>query len=108
ALADAVGPGEGSVDQLLGAGVRLWAGWRDGRFALLVDVDPDDRQPPVSDDDLDLAATFGSGVVPEATPNPRTLRFATAHRQMPASRSYRRDRPVPDPAVARVFGVSDE
>ena|SRR5436190_18399588 len=108
ALADAVGSGHGSVDQLLAAGVRLWAGWRDGRFGLRVQVDPDDRLRPAPGGDLDLAATFGSGVVPEATPNPRTLRFATAHRPMPASRSYRRGREVPDPGVARLFAVSNE
>src|SRR5947209_2371533 len=43
ALADAVGPGQGSVDRLLAGGVRLWAGWQDGRFALRVGVDDDDR-----------------------------------------------------------------
>ena len=53
ALADAVGTGHGSVDGLLSEGVRLWAGWQDGRFALRVDVGPDDRLSPPWDDDLD-------------------------------------------------------
>ena len=110
ALADAVGSGHGSVDHMLAPDLRLWAGWRQDRFALRIEVhhDSDLDSTTASDDAVDLAATFCTGVVPEATPNPRTLRFATAHRPMADSRSYRRGQPIDDPAVARIVAVSDE
>jgi hypothetical protein len=101
ALADAVGAGEGNVEQELAPGLWLRAGWTEGGFRLDVEGRPDaggQSQPST-----DLASTFEFGVVPEATPNPRTLRFATAPSQQAASRSFRRGDPIDDARVEQIF-----
>src|SRR4051794_26673547 len=56
----------------------------------------------------DLGALFGGVVVPEATPSPRTVRFATPPIGDGPSRSFTRDDAPTDAAVAPIFAVSDE
>lgn len=56
----------------------------------------------------DLGGLFGGVVVPEATPSPRTVRFATPPIGDGPSRSFTRDDASTDPAVARIFAVSDD
>jgi hypothetical protein len=101
ALADAVGAGRGEVEQELAPGLWLRAGWTDGGFRLDVEGRLEGGSP--SQPSPDLASTFEFGVVPEATPNPRTLRFATAQRQQSASRSFRRGDLIDDGRVERIF-----
>ncbi len=81
ALADAVGPGEGWWQRHLDADVTLEYGWKGGRFEVQVGSGHLDTsggppsaapQPPHTDP---LADSFDGPVVPEATPNPRTIRF---------------------------------
>jgi hypothetical protein len=115
ALADAVGPPppsvEGDVDVIrhrLDAALELVAGWVDGRFVL--DVEVADAPPPAEPTArtvVDLAATFDSGVVPEPTPNPRTIRFATGRRRVDASVAFRRGEDVDDDRIAAIFAVDD-
>jgi hypothetical protein len=85
ALADAVAtqPGAGRHD--LEPGLTLLWGSEDGRFRLRVEsatggVDRGSGSPPRSPavrGETDLGTTFDGAVVPEATPSPRTIRFAT-------------------------------
>jgi hypothetical protein len=89
--------------------LTLVAGWIDGTF--LVDVElgaagPVDESPRRRR--VDLSRTFSSGVVPQPTPNPRTIRFATARRAMAASESYQRHNRVGDERVAAIFAVADD
>jgi len=56
----------------------------------------------------DLGALFGGVVVPEATPSPRTIRFATPPLGDGPSRAFTRDDAGDDPPVARLFAVSAE
>jgi hypothetical protein len=74
ALAEAVGPGEGWWSRRLDDEVTLEYGWRDGRFTILLSSTA--LPPPAAIDDPP-AATFDGRVVPEATPDPRTIRFRT-------------------------------
>lgn len=116
ALADAVGPPPSPpndaaddvevIRHRLDDDLELVAGWVDGHFVLDVEVGddaeaPGDDPPPVTD----LGATFATGVVPEPTPNPRTIRFATARRPVTASVGFRRDAPSRDARVAAIFAV---
>ncbi|MEP6624474.1 MAG: HEAT repeat domain-containing protein [Acidimicrobiia bacterium] len=57
-------------------------------------------------DATDLGPLFGGVVVPEATPSPRTIRFATPPLGDGPSRSF--DAAAADPQVAPLFAVSDE
>lgn len=118
ALAGAVGPppetagGVGGVDVVrhrLDADLELVAGWVDGRFVL--DVEVGDAPSPPSGAPraaLDLGATFDSDVVPQPTPNPRTIRFATGRRDLVGSHSFRRDDARGDERVAAIFAVDDD
>ena len=119
ALARSVGAGEGTLREELAAGLWLIAGWEDGRFRLTVEADEAggvaadeaDEAGGVEADEADesaMASSFRSGVVPEATPNPRTLRFATARRRQAASRSFTREAAASDARVDRLFAVSEE
>ena len=74
ALAEAAGPGEGWWSRALDDEVTLEYGWRDGRFTILLSSTA--PPPPAPIDDAP-AATVDGLVVPEATPDPRTLRFRT-------------------------------
>lgn len=100
ALAAAVGAGEGWWDRLLDADVALAFGWQDGRFR--VEVRSAAPAPAVAPA-LDL--TFDGPVVPEATPNPRTIRFGFGHPvHAGPSRWYESaTAAADDPPVARLF-----
>ena len=89
ALAAIAGSGDGWWEYLLADGSALAFGWRDGRFHL------DVRSA--------LAASFDGAVVPEATPNPRTIRFVTGPIHTGPSRWYESADGVDDPRVSRVF-----
>ncbi|HVM05784.1 MAG TPA: HEAT repeat domain-containing protein [Acidimicrobiales bacterium] len=107
ALADAVGPGEGWWDEPLDDDLVLSFGWVEGRFRLRVEGGGDAREDasPLTDA---LAATFDGDVVPEATPNPRTLAFRTGAVSAGESREYRSRSQADDPRVARLFETSDD
>jgi len=110
-LAAAVGPGEGRWRRDLDAEVTLEYGWNDGRFGVRVETTgsggpastaaavtavPTDRDP--------LADTFDGPVVPEATPNPRTIRFQVGTIHSGPSRWYESaDRAHDDPGARRLF-----
>jgi hypothetical protein len=109
ALAAAVGTGEGWWRRELDPDVTLEFGWRDGRFQVRLDsaVDSPAAAPAAALDPLD--ATFDGPVVPEATPNPRTIRFGFGHPvQDGPSRWYESaTAAVEDPRVARLFAGFD-
>ena len=115
ALAAAVGPGEGTWRRALDADLGLEYGWIDGRFAVRVSSTAATPGPtPASDgppgpgiaplpDDL-LAASFDGPVVPEATPNPRTIRFQVGPIHDGPSRWYETpEQARDDPSAARFF-----
>lgn len=56
----------------------------------------------------DLGELFGGVVVPEATPSPRTIRFATPPLGGGPSRVFDAAGAGDDPRVAQIFGVTDE
>ena len=110
ALADAVGPGEGRWQHDLDGDVVLEYGWTDGRFSIALRADAPagaDGQVPTVDP---LAATFDGPVVPEATPNPRTIRFQVGPIHDGPSRWFESAPAVSDdePGVARLFAEFDE
>jgi hypothetical protein len=110
ALADAFGPGVGGdARHELEPGLTLFWGWEDGRFRLRVTSD-DQAVPPLDDDaaDMDLGPLFDGVVVPEATPSPRTIRFATPPIHSGPSRAYGAANADADPRVARVFQAFDD
>jgi hypothetical protein len=97
ALADLVGPGDGWWQHDLDSEYALEFGWRDDAFRMLA--------VPRSG----LADTFTGPVVPEATPNPRTIRFVvSAPIHDGPSRWYESADGVDDPRVARLFGAYDD
>ena len=95
-LAVLVGPGKGSWRYDLDQDFTLEFGWADGSFRLAVE--------PRSIS----ARTFAGPVVPEATPNPRTIRFVTPAIHDGTSRWYESRAEVDDPRVARLFADFDE
>jgi hypothetical protein len=108
-LATRVGPGTGWWRYELTGGIGFEFGWRDGPFALAVVPAPDeaaDAVPPsaapVLDDEL-----FAGSVVPEATPNPRTIRFVTGPIHAGPSRWYESAAAADDARVARLFAEFD-
>jgi hypothetical protein len=110
ALADAFGPGVGGgARHELEPGLTLFWGWEDGRFRLRVTSD-DRAVPPLDDDaaDMDLGQLFDGVVVPEATPSPRTIRFATPPIHSGPSRAYGAANADADPRVARIFHAFDD
>jgi hypothetical protein len=115
ALARAVGPPPPSdvgtvVRRRLDDDLTLVAGWVDGAFAIDVEVDAQRAGGESSGTPAgpDLARTFAYRAVPEPTPNPRTIRFATADRSLQASRGYKRGDHGADPAVTAIFAVDDD
>ncbi|MDQ1521471.1 MAG: Scaffold protein Nfu/NifU terminal [Actinomycetota bacterium] len=94
ALADLVGPGSGWWHHDLDGGIRLEFGWQDGAFR--IELSPS------------LAETFDGSVVPEATPNPRTIRFVTGPIHEGPSRWYESAAGVDDPRVAQLFTDFDD
>jgi hypothetical protein len=113
ALADAIESAAGSGRHELEPGLTLVWGYEEGRFRLRVESDAPAPRPAGDDpaaDHRDLAETFDGAVVPEATPSPRTIRFATPPLHAGPSRVYdsaagARD---DDPSVARLFDAFDE
>jgi len=96
ALADLVGPGAGWWRHDLDEDFALEFGWRDGAFRI-------ELVPRRMRDD-----TFGGPVVPEATPNPRTIRFITPPIHQGSSRWYESAAGVDDSRVARLFAEFDD
>jgi hypothetical protein len=104
ALAAAVGTGEGRWRRALDDDVVLDYGWDDGRFG--VSLSASDAAPapaPAQAGDL-LSDTFDGPVVPEATPNPRTIRFQVGPLHDGPSRWYEsRSAAGDDQGAARLF-----
>jgi hypothetical protein len=96
ALAELAGSGEGWWYHDLDDELTLEFGWRAGAFRM--DVAP--RLHP--------GDTFAGPVVPEATPNPRTIRFLTPPIHDGPSRWYESAAGVDDPRVARLFTEFDD
>ena len=96
ALADLVGVGDGWWRHDLDADFRFEFGWRDGAFRL--ELAPRHMS----------GATFVGPVTPEATPNPRTIRFVTPPIHEGRSRWYESAVGVDDPRVARLFAEFDD
>ena len=115
ALADVMGPGEGRWSHVLGGDFELEFGWRAGDFhiglspvapgAKPATPDTDEREGPIEHQDRTelLDETFGSPVVPEATPNPRTIRFVTGPIHTGPSRWYASAVDVDDTRAAALF-----
>jgi len=96
ALAALVGPGSGWWRHELDRDVELEFGWRDGAFR--IELAPRHE----------LGETFAGPVTPEATPNPRTIRFVTPPIHQGPSRWYESAAGIDDPRVARLFAEFDE
>ncbi|MDQ3980485.1 MAG: HEAT repeat domain-containing protein [Actinomycetota bacterium] len=113
ALAEVVGPGEGRWERELDPHLTLAYGWADGRFQVTL-ISRATDQPPVPDspssfDDGALAASFDGPVAPEATPNPRTIRFQVGPIPSGRQRWYESKGVVQDdPGVARLFSEFEE
>jgi Scaffold protein Nfu/NifU N terminal/HEAT repeats len=97
ALAEAVAADPGAGRYELEPGLALLWGSEHGRFRLRVERD------------TDLEATFDGAVVPEATPSPRTIRFATPPLHSGPARTYdSSEPPADDKRVARLFADFDD
>ena len=112
AFAALVGPGQGWWHHELDEGFDFDFGWRRGRFRLEVARTPlstlpsDEARtrttPPLLDEN------FEGAIVPEATPNPRTIRFVTGPIHSGPSRWYESSGQADDPRVARLFEEFDD
>jgi hypothetical protein len=108
ALADAIGESTGSGRHELAPGLVLQWRFEGGRFELrvlssAVDDTGNEKPDEVADAGVDLGTTFDGAVVPEATPSPRTIRFATPALHRGPSRAYDAGTSGDDPHVARLF-----
>ncbi len=113
ALAEAVGPGEGWWRRDLDADVTLEYGWVGGRFGVEVvtgDLGTSAAAAAPSRVDADpLAASFDGPVVPEATPNPRTIRFQVGAIHDGPSRWFESaGAAADDPGAGRLFAEFPE
>jgi hypothetical protein len=121
ALAAAIGDGgdgnrSGGDRHELEPGLTLVWGWDAGPFRLRIESadvstpDGDAASPAAARSSAtDLGATFDAAVVPEATPSPRTIRFATPPLHDGPSRIYgSKADAVGDPPAARLFAEFDE
>jgi hypothetical protein len=112
ALAELVGPGTGWWEHELDGRFEFAFGWRAGAFRL--ELARATAAPLPSDTGTAPAAPsileemFEGAVVPEATPNPRTIRFITGDLHRGPSRWYESAAQVDDPRVARLFAEFDE
>ena len=112
ALAELVGPGTGWWEHDLGDGYQLAFGWRGGAFRLrlarsdVAGLPSDEGAMPGTASMLE--EMFEGAVVPEATPNPRTIRFVTGDLHRGPSRWYESAANVDDPRVARLFSEFDD
>ena len=113
ALAEIVGTGSGGGSHELEPGLMLTWTWEGGRFRLRVESDaPDARAAPEDPGNpapaTDLGETFDGAVVPEATPSPRTIRFATPPLHDGVARNYdSAEAAAADAHVAGIFGEFD-
>ncbi len=109
ALADVVGAGSGGGRSELEPGLTLAWDWEDG-FRLRLHSDA--ASPPESAGTgatTGLGETFDGAVVPEATPSPRTIRFATPPLDGGGARNYdSANAAAADARAARLFGDFDE
>jgi hypothetical protein len=96
ALAELAGSGSGWWQHDLDDDITLVFGWRDGAFRM-------NLAPRHTTDE-----TFAGPVVPEATPNPRTIRFLTPAIHDGPSRWYESAAGVDDPRVERLFAEFDD
>jgi hypothetical protein len=97
------GPGEGQWRRPLDDDVTLEYGWAGGRFAVRVTAAVPAAEAGASPGDP-LAGTFDGPVVPEATPNPRTIRFQVGPIHDGPSRWYESPAAAEeDPGAARLF-----
>jgi HEAT repeat protein/scaffold Nfu/NifU family protein len=110
ALAAVVGDGSGGGRAALGPDLTLVWTWADGRFRLRLEAAGPTVDAAAPDDLVDvpeatdLEASFDGPVTPEATPSPRTIRFATPPPNRGPSRSY--DSPASaatDPRATRLL-----
>ncbi len=108
ALADAVGPGDGQWQERLDDDLVLNFGWVGGRFRVRIDGPAVNTDRPTGSGTYALATTFEGDIVPEATPNPRTLMFRTGPVSDAASRQYRSASETDDHRVVRLFAVLPE
>ena len=109
ALADVVGAGSGGGSHELAPGLTLVWTWGGGRFRLRVESDAPRVAPEGTGNaapTTDLGETFDGAVVPEATPSPRTIRFAAPRLHDGGARNY--DSAEAATADARVTRVFDE
>jgi len=115
ALAALVGPGEGWWQHGLDGGFDFAFGWQHGRFRLEpgrpgtagpATARAGEAATPGALETLE--ETFDGAIVPEATPNPRTIRFVTGNIHSGPSRWYESAAQVDDPRVAQVFAAFDE
>ena len=109
-LSATVGPGEGWWERDLDGDLSMAFGWDGGRFRVQV-VSRAGEAPAAAvaaPDPLD--ATFDGPVVPEATPNPRTIRFGFGHPVNDGpSRWYESAASAADePPAARLFHEFDQ
>lgn len=107
ALADVVGAGSGGDRHELGPGLVLVWGWEDDRFRLGIESDDPPAPSPPSDAPAGtgIGETFDGEVVPEATPSPRTIRFATPPLHVGTARNYdSAAAAAADARVAALFG----
>ncbi|HVJ98154.1 MAG TPA: hypothetical protein VNC41_15090, partial [Acidimicrobiia bacterium] len=99
ALAQLVGPGDGWWRHALDDDFVFDFGWRNGAFVLALE-----RRA--------LGDTFSESVVPEATPNPRTIRFVTGPIHDGPSRWYAspadRDEVRPDEHIVHVVELGEQ
>jgi len=106
ALAAAVGTGEGRWGRQLDDDITLSYGWSDGRFGLSVASAAAPAQGSTGDP---LASTFDGPVVPEATPNPRTIRFQVGTIHSGPSRWYESaGAAAGDPGASRLFAEFEQ
>jgi hypothetical protein len=96
ALATLAGSGAGWWRHDLDDDFRVEFGWRDGAFRM------DVGSRPIRGE------MFAGPVVPEATPNPRTIRFVTPPIHDGPSRWYASAAGVDDPRVATLFADFDD
>jgi len=107
ALSTAVGAGKGSWERALDDDLRLVFGWDAHGFGVEVRATGEARGAPAGADPL--AADFDGPVVPEATPSPRTIRFAVGPPLSDgASRWFPSSADATDPRAARLFEQFDE
>jgi hypothetical protein len=96
ALAELAGSGDGWWRHELDDDFTFEFGWRGGAFHM--DIAPRHA----------TGETFAGPVIPEATPNPRTIRFLTPPIHDGPSRWYESAAGVGDPRVARLFTEFDD